>query len=66
MHLKLDLHLHSEHSGEAFGTIEKIVLCAKSAGLDGFALTDHKRFQVTRKPRALQKSTGLFSFPDAR
>ncbi|MBU4301088.1 MAG: PHP domain-containing protein [Nanoarchaeota archaeon] len=41
MRLKLDLHLHSCHSGEAFGTIEEIILCAKSVGLDGFALTDH-------------------------
>ena len=63
MHLKLDLHLHSIHSGEAFGTIEEIVLRAKSVGLDGFALTDHNSIAGNKEARRIAKKHGLIFIP---
>ena len=63
MLLKLDLHLHSCHSGEAFGTIEEIVLRAKSVGLDGFALTDHNTISGNAEARRIAKKHGLIFIP---
>lgn len=63
MPLKLDLHLHSQHSGEAFGTIEEIVLRAKSAGLDGFALTDHNSIAGNKEAARIANAHGLIFIP---
>jgi len=63
MLLKLDLHLHSRHSGEAFGTIEEIVLRAKSQGLDGFALTDHNSIAGNKEAAHISKKHGLVFIP---
>ncbi len=63
MHLKLDLHLRSCYSGEAFGTVEEIVLRAKSTGLDGFALTDHNTIAGNKEAARLAKKHGLVFIP---
>lgn len=63
MPIKLDLHLHSCHSGEAFGTIKEIVLKIKEKGLDGFALTDHNSIAGNREAALLAKKHGLVFIP---
>ncbi len=63
MPLKLDLHLHSCHSGEAFGSLEEIVLRAKSVGLDGFALTDHNTISGNVEAARITKKHGLVFIP---
>ncbi|VVB61749.1 phosphatase YcdX [uncultured archaeon] len=61
--LKLDLHLHSVHSKEAFGTIKEIVLKIKEKGLDGFALTDHNSIAGNKKAAQLAKKHGILFIP---
>jgi predicted metal-dependent phosphoesterase TrpH len=39
--MKLDLHVHSEHSRDGAATVEDILERCKSMGLDGCAITDH-------------------------
>ncbi|PIN86604.1 hypothetical protein COV19_03745 [Candidatus Woesearchaeota archaeon CG10_big_fil_rev_8_21_14_0_10_44_13] len=39
--LKIDLHIHSIHSGHAYGTIYDIMRDAKSKGMEMIAITDH-------------------------
>ncbi len=39
--LRLDLHVHTSHSPDAFCPVEEAVAAAKAKGLDGIAITDH-------------------------
>jgi len=39
--LKLDLHVHTEKSSDAFTTQEELVSRVRLSGLDGVAITDH-------------------------
>ncbi|RMF88791.1 MAG: PHP domain-containing protein [Methanobacteriota archaeon] len=39
--MKIDLHIHSKYSGDAFNEPRDIIKQAKKAGLDGVAVTDH-------------------------
>lgn len=48
MKLKLDLHVHTTRSHDAFTEPDQLPLLAKKRGLDGFAITDHNRH--TRSP----------------
>lgn len=41
--LRLDLHVHSRFSSDALSTPEELWHMCKTAGLDGFAITDHDR-----------------------
>lgn len=41
MQLKLDLHVHTERSRDAFTTLEELFRYAKLRGLDGVAVTEH-------------------------
>ncbi len=39
--LRLDLHVHTTHSYDAFCTVQAAVMAAKARGLNGIAITDH-------------------------
>ncbi|MDD1776027.1 MAG: PHP domain-containing protein [Candidatus Methanomethylicus sp.] len=41
MPLRIDLHVHSDSSGDGISSISEIVKIAKAKGLDGVAITDH-------------------------
>ena len=47
--LKLDLHLHSEYSGDGMGSPEEIIKILKKKGLDGMAITDHNNIEGSLK-----------------
>ncbi len=44
MYLRLDLHVHSFHSGDSVNLFEEIALRCRKLGLDGYALCDHDSF----------------------
>jgi predicted metal-dependent phosphoesterase TrpH len=41
MTIKLDLHIHSKHSGDSLSKPEEIIRWAKRSGLNGIAVVDH-------------------------
>jgi len=43
--LKIDLHVHTCYSTDAFTTLEEAVFYAKRQGLDGVAITDHNTIE---------------------
>jgi predicted metal-dependent phosphoesterase TrpH len=47
--LKLDLHLHSEYSGDGMGSPEEIIKILKKKGLNGMAITDHNTIKGSLK-----------------
>jgi predicted metal-dependent phosphoesterase TrpH len=61
--MRLDLHVHSDHSGDSIATVESIVKAAKKRGLDGFALTDHNTIDGWREAARLCKAAGLVFIP---
>ena len=47
--LKLDLHIHSEYSGDGIGSPEEIIKNLKKRGLHGMAITDHNSVEGSLK-----------------
>ena len=45
MPLKIDLHVHTCYSTDAFTTLKEAVFYAKRQGLDGVAITDHNTIE---------------------
>ena len=43
--IKLDLHLHSNYSGDGMGSPKEIIKILQSKGLNGIALTDHNSLE---------------------
>lgn len=60
MLLKLDLHLHTVHSGDSFITLSEAIRCAKRRGLDGFAVTDH---DAVMAPEKIPEEGGVIIIP---
>lgn len=57
--VRLDLHVHSQHSPDSLLTLESIVTRLASVGLNGFALTDHNTVDGHEELSALRAR-----FPD--
>ena len=51
--LKLDLHIHSEYSEDAFGTAKEIKKILQKKGLCGMAITDHNSLKGGVKASSL-------------
>ncbi|MFQ6094820.1 MAG: CehA/McbA family metallohydrolase [Candidatus Bathyarchaeia archaeon] len=47
MPLKIDLHVHTCYSKDAFTTLDELVIYAKKRGLDGVAITDHNTVEAS-------------------
>ena len=43
--MKVDLHVHTANSDDAYGEPEEILAAASAAGLDGFAVTEHAHYE---------------------
>jgi predicted metal-dependent phosphoesterase TrpH len=41
LRLRLDLHIHTNHSGDSILSVDEAILRCRAAGLDGFAITNH-------------------------
>jgi len=47
--LKLDLHIHSEYSGDGLGSPKEIIKILQKKGLNGMAITDHNTVEGALK-----------------
>lgn len=61
MKLKLDLHLHTRHSGDAVNRVEEINAKCVEQGLDGYAVSDHDTLDGVDE--ALMSRGGLIVVP---
>ncbi len=55
MKYKVDLHIHTKHSGDSNSEPEDVVLHAIEAGLDGIAFTEHYSFEVSEFAEKLRE-----------
>jgi len=53
--LKLDLHVHSEHSPDGRSSVDSLVAALPGAGIQGLALTDHNSVAGHRRLRELAR-----------
>jgi predicted metal-dependent phosphoesterase TrpH len=57
--MKLDLHIHSDHSKDASGSPKDVLRYCKRAGLDGIAITDHNAIDGSLEAYAMAKAEGV-------
>ena len=57
--MRLDLHVHTNHSPDSWIPPAKLPLVAKRAGLHGVAVTDHSRFSACAEVRRAAKEHGI-------
>lgn len=57
--MKLDLHIHSNRSRDAFGSPREILAAIKRLGLDGCAITDHNAIEGSLEAGSMAKDTHL-------
>jgi len=60
LQLKIDLHVHTNHSYDSVIKPEEVVFYAKKRGLDGIAITDHDKIECALK---MTKKTGFLIIP---
>lgn len=60
---RFDLHVHTEHSRDARGTVMNAARAAKAVGLHGFAVTDHNTVAGHRHIARAAHETGLAIIP---
>ena len=51
--LKLDLHIHSEYSGDGLGSPKEIIKYLQKRGLHGMAITDHNTLEGSIKAQKI-------------
>ncbi|OGS44549.1 MAG: hypothetical protein A3K76_03215 [Euryarchaeota archaeon RBG_13_57_23] len=56
--MKLDLHIHSNHSRDASGSPKDILRLCRMVGLDGFAITDHNAIEGSLEAFSAAKAEG--------
>jgi len=60
LQLKIDLHVHTNHSYDSVIKPEEVVFYAKKRGLDGIAITDHDKIECALK---MTKKTDFLIIP---
>ena len=61
MRLRIDLHVHSVHSGDSHVTFDDAIRRCREEGLDGFAVTDHDVLTII--PKTVVEASGLVVVP---
>ncbi|MGQ9588000.1 MAG: CehA/McbA family metallohydrolase [Thermoplasmata archaeon] len=57
--MKLDLHIHSNHSRDGTASPSEIVEFCKESGMDGFAIADHNAIEGSLQAYEIGRSMGL-------
>lgn len=61
--VKVDLHVHTEYSGDSKTSLKRAVISAKEKGLDGIGITDHNTVEGLEEARKLGKEEDLLIIP---
>ena len=61
MRLRIDLHVHTDHSRDSSISVEEAIRRCRAAGLDGFAVADHDTLSAV--PEAMAKRGDLIVIP---
>ncbi|RLI08076.1 hypothetical protein DRO42_07000 [Candidatus Bathyarchaeota archaeon] len=61
MRLRIDLHIHTDHSRDSSISVEEAIRRCRAAGLDGFAVADHDTLSAV--PEAMAKRGDLIVIP---
>ena len=61
--MRIDLHIHTNHSPDSSVKPEELPKLAKRRGLDGVAVTDHSRFSAYKEVKAAAKGSGILVIP---
>ena len=61
--MKVDLHVHTNHSPDALHDLTTMIRRAKHVGLHAIAITDHNKLLSTTKARQLTKEHGILVIP---
>ena len=61
MRLRIDLHVHTVHSLDSSITVDEAIRQCRTAGLDGFAITDHDT--LSGVPEARERQGGVIVIP---
>ncbi len=63
--MKIDLHVHTNHSFDASGSPEEVLEHAKKIGLDGIAITEHNSYHKTEIFLSMASQYNLHVFAGA-
>jgi len=63
--LRLDLHVHSDHSFDGAVPVARLLELARRRGLDGIAVTDHNRFAGSAEALRLNRDPDFLVIPGA-
>lgn len=61
--MRIDLHIHTNHSPDSLVKPEELPRLAKKKGLNGIAVTDHDRFSACKIVEKAAKGTGILVIP---
>ena len=61
--VKIDLHVHTEYSPDAFTSIKEAIYVAKKRGLDGIAITDHNTIAGVKEAQKIAKELDFLIIP---
>jgi len=61
--VKIDIHVHTNHSDCGFSTVREVISTAKKRGLDGIAITDHNTMSAIKEAKKLADKEGLLLIP---
>jgi len=61
LRLRLDLHIHTDHSLDSRISVDEVILRCKSVGMHGFAVTDHDTLSGVAE--AMEKGGDLIVIP---
>jgi predicted metal-dependent phosphoesterase TrpH len=51
--VKIDLHVHTEHSPDSFASVKDVITMAKARGLNGIAITDHNSISAIKEAQKI-------------
>ncbi|UCD04357.1 MAG: CehA/McbA family metallohydrolase [Candidatus Woesearchaeota archaeon] len=61
--VKIDLHVHTNHSKCSYSPVKDVILTAKKRGLDGITIADHNTMSAIKEAKKIADDVGLLLIP---